>query len=200
MKLKDLENKAMINLTLDERKFIADAYLRYFDTLPPRERLLGYFVVSGGVSSLQVGGLDIGFKQNTNQTQNQDNSNSRLEYSLWLDGKQIWLIDNTIESILFDYIQTDDRFMDYIQTDDRFMQYMNNPDYRFPVDDWLKIPVFAPKIHGKTERLHDCRTFLVRAGKAIGFNARRIILHRLCAAPYFKTPFVITPQTLLGVI
>lgn len=176
MNLKDLENKAMVNLSIAERRFISDAYLQYFDTLAPRERLLGYCVIYCGISSLQVGLIDMGFQMKKDE-QGRVIPNS-LTYSLWLGENQLHLLDNKFENMLFDYISTDERFL----------RYMNDSSFQFPVDDWFKLPLFAPKVHGKTERLHDCRTFIVNSGKAIGFNARKIALHKLNRSPYFLTP------------
>lgn len=180
MDLKSLEGKTLIMLSTDERKAIASAYLAYFDKLEPRERLLGYCVVYAGISSVQVGLIDVGFRAKAGT-----DGLKQLEYSLFLDGNEILLLDNMIENMLFEYISTDVRFM----------QYMNNDDFKFPAD-WLKIPLFAPKVHGKSERLHDCRTFLAKAGKAIGFSARHIVLHKLCGTIYFKTPFIMRPPLL----
>jgi hypothetical protein len=183
MNLKDLEGKTMIKLSIPERRFISDAYLRYFDTLPPRERLLGYCVIYCGIPSLQVGKLDMGF-----QVKKDEQGNiipKSLEYSLWLGDMQMHLLDNRFEGMVFDYISTDERFM----------KYMNDESFKFPVDDWFRIPLFAPKYHGKSDRLHDCRTFLVNAGKAIGFNARKIALHKLNRSPYFLTPLTLVMFT-----
>lgn len=178
MDLKSLENKPLIQLSVDERKAIMSAYLAYFDTLRPRERLLGYCVVYCGISAKKVGEIDIGFKANADEQ-------CSPQCSLFFGEYEMLIFDNKFEGMIFDYLATDERFM----------QYMNNASYPFPTDSWLRLPLFAPQYHGKTERLHDCRTFIANAGKAIGFNAKHIILHKLTRTPYFKTAFVMHKPT-----
>jgi hypothetical protein len=170
MNLKDLETKPMANMSVEERAFISDAYLHYFDTLPPRERLLGYCVVYCGISALHVGALDIGFMAKQAGT---------AVYSLWLGVNELHVIEGTFEAILFDYLQTEPRIV----------KAMSDKTTLCP-NTWIRMPLFAPKIHGKSARLHDCRTFLVRCGRAIGFNASRVILHRLRNSPYFANPLI----------
>ena len=174
MELKDLEGKALVNLSDEERGFIADEYLKYFDTLAPRERALGYCVVYCGISALHVGALDVGFRVIDSTDQH------KVEYSLWIGANELHVIDDRFETVLFNYLQSDERIL----------KVMGDDSYVLPHDKWLRFPLFAPKIHGKTDRLHDCRTFLANCGKAIGFNAKRVILHKLRNSPYFVHPMM----------
>lgn len=193
MNIKDLENKPMRDLSPDERAAIADAYLQYFDTLEPRERLLGYCVVYGGVPALSVGALDIGFRDEPAiltkcGPQPERYQFAGIAYSLWLGASELHIFDSRFTLALLQYLFSEPRLIGFI-ADKQTQLPKNNPQFlqldmeqgawlKAPMQ-WLKVPLFAPKIHGKGERLHDCRTFLANAGKAIGFNASKVKLYKL---------------------
>lgn len=191
MNIKDLENKPMCELTADERGAIADAYLQYFDTLPPRERLLGYCVVYGGVSALSVGALDVGFRDEPAilaKCGRQPKPFKGVAYSLWLGATELHIFDSRFTFAWCTYLLSEPRIADLLANAQTQFPTNNPPIWQIDTqrgvwmkapEKWLKIPLFTPKINGKSERLHDCRTFLANAGKAIGFNASKIILHKL---------------------
>lgn len=172
--LKQFEGTPSSKLTHDARTAISDAYLRYFDTLPPRERALGYFVVYAGISPTRIGLLDIGFKPKG------DSPANALDYMLFMESAELHLTDHRLEGVLWAHVENDERIM----------RIMRDDDYQFPTDTWTRFPVFAPVYHGKTERLHDCRTFIANAGKAIGFNAHGIAVYKLRQTPYFTAPLI----------
>ena len=193
MNIKDLENKPMRDLSPDERAAIADAYLQYFDTLEPREKLLGYCVVYGGVPALSVGALDIGFRDEPAiltkcGPQPEHYQFTGIAYSLWLGASELHIFDSRFTLALIQYLLSDPRLIRVIAN--KQTQLPTNTPGMWQLDiergawmkaptQWLKVPLFAPKIHGKGERLHDCRTFLANAGKAIGFNASKVKLYKL---------------------
>jgi hypothetical protein len=152
-----LENKPMREFTEEERIFVANAYLRHFDTLRPRERLIGYMVVFFGIPATFIGDLSIDFRMR-----------EVLHISIiFKDRFGLVLLDipNDLKPMVSDYLETDERIVNCIT-------HLANGEN-------ASMSLFAPKINGKGERLHDCRTFLRNAGKAIGFNAKRVILHKL---------------------
>lgn len=175
MTLGALEGKPLRELTQAEREFIVSAYLRYFDTLKPRERCMGYCVVYCGIPATRIGELNIGFRESA------ENS-IKVEYALFQSAgeAEIRITNNTMEDLLFDYIKTESRFMEKFGSD----------SYHFPTNEWEVMPLFLPKIDRGNTKLRDCRTFLSRAGKAIGFDASHIVLHKLRNTPYFSTPLV----------
>lgn len=155
--LKSLENKPMREFTQEECIFVANAYLKYFDTLRPRERLIGYMVVFFGIPATLIGNLSIDFR-----------SREALYISIIFKarfGIAILDIPNDLGQMVSDYLESDERIANCI------IHLANGEN--------ASVPLFAPKIHGKTDRLHDCRTFLANCGKAIGFNAKCVVLHRL---------------------
>ena len=58
-----------------------------------------------------------------------------------------------------------------------------------PTETWERTPLFIPAYNGKHERLHDARTFIAKAGKAIGFNASKVSVFKLRQSPLFTPAF-----------
>lgn len=149
MNLNELSKKHLKDLTPDEIDFIKSEYKAYFDKCEPRTKALGYAVIFGGVPTDKIGLIDIAIRP------------QGVGLSI---GPFPILNGNNSEAIA--------GILDYVRTDSRFQAALYGPDGE-------KMPLFVAtrnggKVNNTGCRLHDCKTAMAHAGRAIGFNASKI--------------------------
>ena len=166
MNLTELQGRKIETLYNDERLFIRDSYLSYFDTCKPRKRAIGYCVVLGGVPSSRIGMLDAHFSRIP--------TNDNVGYSINIGPFPLFDSDPKLKAVLEAYMQTDKRLKPF--TEGKFT--LDNSG-QGPI-----MPLFVPTMNSNNERMPDCKLLMLSAGKAIGFNASKLRLNELGGAMF----------------
>lgn len=185
MDIKNLEGKTIAEMTQADKDFLRHEYMRYFDTLNPRNRAIGYCVVCGGIPQMKIGLTDFFFWKNKGVLCQFRKTVKDLPYALMfehVDGnRRIFNADLHAamaeggESAKFAGV-----LWEYIKSDGRFYEAING---EFDKSSIL-LPAFVPLMNSKYDRLDSCKTLMAKANLAIGYDSTKIACHRLASVVY----------------
>lgn len=164
--LRDFEGKTWGEIPPEGQTRIFCAYKDYFDTLDRRKRAIGYCVIMGGIAPRHIGIVDAII---------QKDACGRRGFGLSIGGRICLMDDARLLDALDDYILNDPRFVeiaDGIKSGGRAVA-----------------PLFVAAYNGRHDSLRDCVTFMCKAGKAIGYNARKIRLNHMTDNPIRVFPW-----------
>jgi hypothetical protein len=155
MELKELEGKSVRDMTDEEKSFIMDSYLKYFDTCNAKDRCAGYCIILGGIPAHTLGCVSIRFIK----------EGKGVSYCLMIGNLQIEAKDERLEEVIEKYIQSN-----------RMFKATVNADLCNSEKNEIRLPLFNPKKRAGKAIFHP---LMGRAKKYLDFSQRGVQLSKL---------------------